>query len=53
MGQVVSERIESAVKRLHCVFRFEMEHLLLRAGFEVEALYGDFFARNCWTRVRR
>ncbi|MFQ5872364.1 MAG: class I SAM-dependent methyltransferase [Dehalococcoidia bacterium] len=23
-------------------FRFELEHLLLRAGFQVEALYGDF-----------
>jgi len=28
--------------QLHCVFRFEMEHLLARAGFEIEALYGDF-----------
>jgi len=28
---------------LHCVFRFEMEHLLARAGFEVQALYGDFY----------
>jgi ubiquinone/menaquinone biosynthesis C-methylase UbiE len=28
--------------RLHCLFRFEMEHLLARAGFTVEALYGDF-----------
>lgn len=27
---------------MHCVFRFEMEHLLARAGFEIEALYGDF-----------
>lgn len=27
---------------LHCVFRFEMEHLLARTGFEVEAFYGDF-----------
>ena len=39
---VVMERKESLMKRLHCVFRFEMEHLLARAGFEVEALYGDF-----------
>jgi SAM-dependent methyltransferase len=39
---VVMERKESVVKRLHCVFRFEMEHLLARAGFEVEVLYGDF-----------
>ena len=27
---------------LRYVFRYEMEHLLARAGFEVEALYGDF-----------
>jgi SAM-dependent methyltransferase len=26
----------------HCFFRFEVEHLLHRAGFQVEALYGDF-----------
>ncbi len=26
----------------HCVFRFEMEHLLARAGFDIEAVYGDF-----------
>lgn len=42
----VKERQESGTKRLHCVFRFEMEHLLARAGFEVEALYGDFFQRE-------
>ncbi len=29
--------------RLRYVFRFEMEHLLTRAGFEIEALTGDFF----------
>jgi ubiquinone/menaquinone biosynthesis C-methylase UbiE len=28
---------------LHCVFRFEMEHLLARTGFEIQTLYGDFF----------
>lgn len=28
---------------LHCVFRFEMEHLLARAGFEERIVYGDFF----------
>ena len=39
----VVERKESAPKRLHVVFPIEMEHLLARAGFEVEALYGDFF----------
>lgn len=37
------ERKESAPKRLHVVFPFEMKHLLARAGFEMEALYGDFF----------
>lgn len=30
-------------KRLHCIFPFEMEHLLRRVGFSVEAVYGDFF----------
>lgn len=29
--------------RLHCVFRFEMEHLLKRVGLSIEAVYGDFF----------
>ena len=28
---------------LHCVFRFEMEHVLKRTGYEIEAVYGDFF----------
>jgi ubiquinone/menaquinone biosynthesis C-methylase UbiE len=27
---------------LHCVFRFEMEHLLARAGFDSRTVYGDF-----------
>jgi SAM-dependent methyltransferase len=40
-GQVIG-RWETAPKALHCVFRFEMEHLLARAGLTVEALYGDF-----------
>ena len=29
--------------RLRYLFRYEMEHLLIRAGYEVEALYGDCF----------
>ncbi len=37
------KRSECALKKMHCVFRFEMDHLLARTGFEVEALYGDFF----------
>ncbi len=37
------KRCECALKKMHCVFRCEMEHLLARTSFEVEALYGDFF----------
>lgn len=44
-GKVV-DRWERGPIRLHCVFRFEMEHLLARAGFEVEAVYGDFLRRE-------
>jgi ubiquinone/menaquinone biosynthesis C-methylase UbiE len=29
--------------KLRYVFRYEMEHLLARAGFTVEALFGDFY----------
>jgi SAM-dependent methyltransferase len=41
-GQVFNH-IERDIIRLHCVFRFEMEHLLARVGFKIEAVYGDFF----------
>jgi SAM-dependent methyltransferase len=41
-GQILN-RVERGPIRLHCVFRFEMEHLLAREGFEIEAVYGDFF----------
>jgi ubiquinone/menaquinone biosynthesis C-methylase UbiE len=44
-GQVLS-RVEREPIRLHCVFRFEMEHLLARVGFEIEAVYGDFFRQE-------
>lgn len=40
-GEVV-DRLESGPIHLHCVFRCEMEHLVRRVGFEVEAVYGDF-----------
>jgi SAM-dependent methyltransferase len=40
-GKVIDQR-ESESTSLHCVFRFEMEHLLARAGFLVENVYGDF-----------
>ena len=29
--------------QLHCVFRFEMEHLLKRVEFEIEHFYGNFY----------
>jgi SAM-dependent methyltransferase len=41
-GEIV-DRWQTEPIRLHCVFRFEMEHLLARAGFSIEAVYGDFF----------
>ncbi len=36
------QRWERGPVALHCIFRFEMEHLLSRAGFTVQALYGNF-----------
>lgn len=41
-GKIV-DRWESEPVPLHCIFRFEMEHLLARTRFKVEAVYGDFF----------
>jgi hypothetical protein len=38
-----TDRWESGPVRLHCAFRFEMQHLLERTGFGSEAVYGDFF----------
>lgn len=35
---------ETGPVHLHCVFRFEMEHLLARAGYQIEEVYGDFYA---------
>lgn len=40
-GQALN-RVERKPIRLHCVFRFEMEHLLARVGYEIAAVYGDF-----------
>ncbi len=34
---------ERSPMSLHCVFRFEMEHLLARTGFENRTVYGNFF----------
>lgn len=41
-GTVV-DRWTRAPVPLHCVFRFEMEHLLARAGLNVQSIYGDFY----------
>lgn len=37
---VVVSKVYKGLK-LRYLFRYEMEHLLIRAGFEIEALYGD------------
>ena len=39
--------VETSESVLHVrmIYRYEMEHLLARAGFEIEALYGDFDER--------
>jgi SAM-dependent methyltransferase len=42
----VIERLESDPLNLHCLFRFEMEHLAYRAGFQVETIFGDFFKND-------
>lgn len=39
-GRVVERRYRTLT--LRWIYRWEMEHLLARAGFEVEALYGGF-----------
>jgi ubiquinone/menaquinone biosynthesis C-methylase UbiE len=41
----VTDFWQGAPARIHCVFRFEMEHLFARVGFKIDALYGDF-SRN-------
>lgn len=41
-GDVI-QVLEMEPMQLHCIFPFEMEHLLKRAGFSIEAVYGDFF----------
>ena len=36
------ETLEGTPVRLHCLFRFEMEHLLASLGMAAEAVHGDF-----------
>jgi SAM-dependent methyltransferase len=40
-GQIL-ERLEREPVRLHCAFRFEMEHLFGLTGYQIDAVYGDF-----------
>lgn len=40
-GELV-QRWERGPVFMHSIFRFEMEHLLSRAGFTIRALYGNF-----------
>jgi SAM-dependent methyltransferase len=42
----VEGRWESGPLRFHCPFRFEMEHLLGRAGFTVESVFGSFYSED-------
>jgi ubiquinone/menaquinone biosynthesis C-methylase UbiE len=44
-GEVV-DRLDRGAIRIHVGFRFEMEHLLARTGFTVEAVYGDFYRQE-------
>lgn len=43
-GDVMEAR-ESDPVSLHCIFRFEVEHLLARVGLDARAVYGDFASR--------
>jgi ubiquinone/menaquinone biosynthesis C-methylase UbiE len=38
----VGKQLETGEVHLHVVYRFEIEHLLKRTGFEIEHIYGDF-----------
>jgi hypothetical protein len=41
-SQDVVNRVDSGKIRIHCVFPFEMEHMVPLAGLTVEHLFGDF-----------
>lgn len=43
-GDVIETR-ETEPTRLHCLFRFEVEHLMARVGLDARAVYGDFGGR--------
>jgi SAM-dependent methyltransferase len=42
----VATRWELGPTRLHCAFRFEVDHLLARTGFEERTVYGDFLQQE-------
>jgi ubiquinone/menaquinone biosynthesis C-methylase UbiE len=42
----ITDRWESGPLQFHCVFRFEMEHLLERTGFVIESVYGGFLRQD-------
>ena len=42
VDDAVIARHDETPRRLHCVFPNEMEHAAQRAGFTIEAVYGDF-----------
>lgn len=42
-GGRIGDRWDTGPVRLHCVFPFEMQHLLALTGFSVQAVYGSFF----------
>jgi ubiquinone/menaquinone biosynthesis C-methylase UbiE len=44
-GDVIN-KVESEPVRLHCVFRFEFEHLLNLLGFQIQGVYGDFLGED-------
>jgi ubiquinone/menaquinone biosynthesis C-methylase UbiE len=44
--------VQETTLELRMVYRYEMEHLLLRAGFEIEDLYGWFDGRSLTEEAR-
>jgi hypothetical protein len=47
-AQEVVNMVDSGKDRIHCVFPFEMEHMINSVGLVIERIYGDF-ERNDFT----
>ena len=45
-GGKIIEHWNTVPRSLHCIFRFEMEHLLNRVGLEILSVYGDFYKQE-------